>query len=397
MIPDARIRTLHILTSMNRRGAETFAIQLVDRLSRDTFLPSIWTVKPSDLRARYLVPENTVVLSQGPSVDEPSTLRRLRHLVAVLWAWQPHLVQCHGGNALKIGIMAKPFWRSCAYVYTKIGSVHPWLDPRLKRLIYTQFMERVDAIVAVGEQIRREVETVIGPKRPQLLTINTGRDVTPFTRVTPDLIEQKRRELDLDPSDLCLMTVGNLSWEKDPAFLLHVLKDLLPEHPRAKLVYVGEGSLEAELRRQAARDGIADHVRFAGLRSDVPHLLSAADVFLLPSTTEGLPGVLIEAGMAGAPAVSFRVGSVDDVLKDGKTGFVVPAGNRQEFIRRTAHLLRDAGLREQMGREALALCRRDFDIRLSVQRHEALFMELVEAVRRRSPAKSAFTTDQRDL
>jgi glycosyltransferase involved in cell wall biosynthesis len=137
-------------------------------------------------------------------------------------------------------------------------------------------------------------------------------------------------------------------------------------------------------------------VRFAGLRDDVPHLLSAADVFLLPSATEGLPGVLIEAGMAGVPAVSFGVGSVEDILKDGKTGFVVPAGNRQEFTQSTARLLRDGTLRGQMGREAMTLCRRDFDIRRSVKRHEALFIELVDAVRRRSPAKGAFTSDQLD-
>jgi glycosyltransferase involved in cell wall biosynthesis len=178
------------------------------------------------------------------------------------------------------------------------------------------------------------------------------------------------------------MTVGSLSWEKDPGILLDLLARLLPVYPRLRLVYVGEGPMERELREKAARAGLDAFVRFAGLRSDVPQLLAGADVFALPSVTEGLPGVLIEAGMSGIPAVAFGVGSVDDILKDGQTGLVVPPRNVDAFVRATARLLGDGESRTRMGREAMTMCRRDFDIRRSVGRYEALFRELVRASRR---------------
>ena len=393
MVTDGPIRTLHVLTSLNRRGAETFAIQLVDRLSREVFLPSIWTINPFGRSAKYLVPQRTIILSASEPFDRQGAYQTFRRLVRAMRAWRPDLIQCHGGRALKYAMIARPFTRAQAYVYTKIGSVHPWLDPLPKRLFYGFLFEQVDAIVAVGEHVRREVEAVFNPRRPQLLTINTGREVAPFAEATPELVAEKRRELGLEPSDLCLMTVGSLSWEKNPQFLLTMLGDLVPEHPRVKLVYVGEGPLEAELRRLAEREGVADRVRFAGLRGDVPHLLPAADVFLLPSLTEGLPGVLIEAGMAGVPAVAFRVGSVEDILRDGKTGFVVPPGGNAMFKRCTARLLGDPALRKQMGHEALVLCRRDFDIALSVKRHEALFVGLIDAAKRKARGENVSAQD----
>jgi glycosyltransferase involved in cell wall biosynthesis len=292
--------------------------------------------------------------------------------------YQPDLIHCHGGRALKYAMLVRPFWRARAYVYTKIGSVHPWLDPPLKRRLYGFFFEQVDAIVAVGDQVRREVETTFAPRHPRLLTINTGREVAPFEQITPEGAARTRAELGLDPTNVCLMSVGSLSWEKDPMLLLRVFMEIVREHPQVRLVFVGEGPLRSELEQQTARAGIQNHVRFLGVRSDVPQLLSAADIFAVPSITEGLPGVLIEAGMAGLPAVAFDVGSVEDILKDGVTGFVVPERDSTLFARRLVEMICAPDLRRTMGNEALRLCRHDFDIQLSVRRHEVLFDELTK-------------------
>jgi glycosyltransferase involved in cell wall biosynthesis len=381
------IRTLHILTSLERRGAETFAVQLIDRLSRGVFKPAIWTIEPYESQ-RYLIPSRTPVfaLRAGKSIL-PLAVRRLRHLLGVCQEYQPHIIHCHGGRGLKYVIPMKAIWAAQAYVYTKIGSVHPWLDPVPKRLFYGALFERLNAIVAVGEQIRREVEVTFHPRRPRLLTIYTGRDVAPFAAVTPDVARQMRAELALDDTDICLMTVGSLSWEKAPQLLLRLFARMVATDPRLKLVFVGEGPLQLELEADAVRDGLGERVRFLGVRRDVPRVLSAADIFVLPSVTEGLPGVLIEAGMAGLPAVAFRIGAVEEVLNDEETGFVAPPGNAEAFGERVLRLARDPGLRRRMGGEALIRCRRDFDIRRSVERHEALFLELLERSNQRAVAR----------
>lgn len=382
-----RVRTLHILTSLDRGGAETFAVQMIDRLDRDRFAPAIWTTRPP-ATGYPLEPLRTSVLSSHDSGSghDGGTARSLRELLSVLRRVKPHLVQCHGGRALKHAMAVKPLWRAPAYVYNKILSIHPALDSPVKRFLYSFLFEQVDAIVAVGEQVRREVEDAFHPRRPVLLTISNGRDVVPFRSVSPEATEQARRELGLGPGEVCLMFVGRLAWEKDPQSLLRLCADLAPIYPAHKFVLVGGGPLEPDLKQEAVRLGITDRVRFTGVRRDVPTLMSAADLVLLPSVTEGLPGVLIEAGMAGRPAVAYRIAAVEDVLIDGVTGFVVSPGDTEMFKQRVLHLMRHPELRSEMGDQARRRCRRDFDIEASVKRYEDLFHTLVDGARSRDAA-----------
>lgn len=367
------IRTLHILTSLHRRGAETFAVQMIDRLDRARFSPHIWPTRSAH-SDEALVPARTPVLSNG--VDAlPLALWDLQRVLRTV---RPHLIQCHGGRALKYAMALKPIFRPHAYVYNKILSIHPHLDGAARRLPYRFLFEQVDAIVAVGEELRREVEETFHPRRPRVVAINNGRDVRPFLSVTPEVVAARRRELGLDPADVCLMQIG-IAWEKDPQVSLNVFAELASRFRELRLVFVGEGPLLDDLRRESVTRGLADRVRVLGVRRDVPALLAAADIVLMPSITEGLPGVLIEAGMAGRPAVAYEIGSVRDVLDDGRTGYVVPRGNPAALSAQVARLVRYPALRERMGLAAMMRCRRDFDIAFSVRKYEALFSELVSA------------------
>lgn len=384
------IRTLHIMTSLDRRGAETFAVQVIDRLDRERFSPGIWTTR-SAAPENALVPQHTPVFSTHDHGHAPSA-RALRELVHTLRLVRPHLVQCHGGIALTYATAVKLFYKAPAYVYTKISSIHPALDSALRRRIYGILFNQVDAIVAGGEEVRREVEEEFHPRRPRLLTISNGRDVQPFLNVSPELVRQTRQELGLATDDVCLMAVGGLVKVKDPEFVLRLYADLLSSVPTLRLVFVGSGPMEPDLRRQASTLRIDNQVRFLGVRSDVPRLMFAADILVLPSISEGLPGVLIEAGMAGRPAVAFKVGAVTDVLDDGVTGYVVMPRDQDTFRDRVARLARDPALRATMGEEAMRRCRRDFDVQASIARYEHLFTELVEQLLpRRVPVPSART------
>src|SRR3989304_9942469 len=156
------IRTLHIRTSWNRRGAETFAVQLVDRLSRERFDPAIWTITPPG-SGPDLVPQRTRVLRRPARGGWGQSFLSL---LATVRSYRPHLIQCHGGRALKYATLVKPFWRAQAYVYTKIGSVHPLLDHPVKRRFYGLLFEQLDAIVAVGKLLRQEIEAGFHPPSP---------------------------------------------------------------------------------------------------------------------------------------------------------------------------------------------------------------------------------------
>ena len=266
MEPDGRIRTLHLVSSLHRRGAQVCAALLVDHLSRDEFQPAVWAIDPG-LPSGGIMPARTPVLSSNaPGGMRFRRFHAFSELVGALRTLRPHIVHAHGGRALKYAVATKPFWRARGYVYTKIGSIRPWLDHPVKRHFYGILFENVDAIISVADVLREEIEVAFHPVRPRLTTIHTGVDPRPFVEITPARVAATRAQLGLERADICLMMVGSLSWEKNPRLLIALLGEVAAEHPGTRLVLVGEGPLEGAMRQEALQAGLQERIRFLGVR-----------------------------------------------------------------------------------------------------------------------------------
>jgi len=185
-----------------------------------------------------------------------------------------------------------------------------------------------------------------------------------------------RRALGLPADALVVGTVGRLVWQKGHVHLLAAAERLGAELPRARYVIVGAGEEEPRLRAQAAAAGIGERVVFAGYRRDIPVVLAAMDVFVLPSRRENMPQVLLEAMAMARPIVSTASIGVREVVEDGRTGFVVPAGDVGALTDRLRLLASDAGLRERMGAGARARIRNGFTREDMLGRVETLLGEV---------------------
>lgn len=166
--------------------------------------------------------------------------------------------------------------------------------------------------------------------------------------------------LDDDSSPPRLVTVARLSTEKGLDDLLRAVAQLRASGSSVALEVVGDGPQRGELEALAAQLEIADCVRFAGFVSHGPQLIAAldrADVFVLPSRSEGLPHSVVEAMARGLPIVASAVGGLPALLADGG-GVIVPIGDPAALADALAHLLGDPGRRAQMSAEALQTARR---------------------------------------
>lgn len=158
---------------------------------------------------------------------------------------------------------------------------------------------------------------------------------------------EMRHGLGVAPNAPLAVTVARLTEQKNHAALLAALPDIITAQPEFRLVLVGSGPLEDDLRAAAAPWG--ETVLFLGHRRDVPDLLAAADLFVLPSLFEGLPLSLIEAMAAGLPAVASAIGGNDEVVDSGVTGILAPPGQLAAAV---TELLADRGRAAAMGRAA---------------------------------------------
>jgi glycosyltransferase involved in cell wall biosynthesis len=310
---------------------------------------------------------------------ETLRLDRLDELTHWLWERRIDLVHNHAG----IG------WEGHAGVYASretglpvIRTEHlPYLitDPG-QQADHARMLEAVDVLVCVSEGARRTFEEA-GVDPALLCVVRNG---VPDVAVPPDRAGV-RQELGLAERCPLVLTVGRFTPQKNYPTLLDAVPAVLKEHPKAQFVWVGEGPLWDRLYRAVQARGLAGHVHLVGQRSDVPRLMAAADLFVLPSQFEGLPLVILEAMASGLPVVGTRVCGIEEAVEDGVTGRLVPLGNIGALSAAIREGLADAERRMQWSWHA----RTAFDSRWRADRMardmQAVYEELLNSVLRTHP------------
>jgi L-malate glycosyltransferase len=367
------VRLLHVVATGQRRGAEIFAADLVRALHGNGIEQRVAVLRGADRVVDFASPVS--VLRNGgrrlPGVRvDLGTLAALRDLIE---QWRPDVVQVHGGEPLKHAVLAARSSGS-PVIYRRIGSAPPRITRGPGRFGHGQLMRRASRIVAVAEALRREAIDTFGVSPGRVLTIPNAVDATRLGRVRPSL--EVRASLDLPTDAKVLISIGALTWEKDPLAHLEVSSLVRQQHPDLVHVFVGEGPLRPELEQTITKRSLGGRVQLLGTRKDVPDLLSAADVILLASRVEGLPGCLIEAGLVRRPAAAFAVAGVPELVEDGRTGALAPPGDIHRLAGAASQLLSDPNLRMSMGEAAEERCRTRFDIRVIAPVYLDLYREV---------------------
>lgn len=214
----------------------------------------------------------------------------------------------------------------------------------------------------------------------KIVVIRNGVDLTRFSEA-PEA-GRIRRELGIADAAPLVAVVSRLTEMKGLEQFLEAAAALKPRYPEARFLIVGEtapNNLEylPTLQALAARLGITDRVIFAGIRSDVPALLSSVNVSVMPSLNEALSNVLLESMAAGAPTVATRVGGTPEALVDGVSGLLVPPGDSGALARAISRLLDDAPLAARLGNEARTRIADAFSVGKMVSATENLYCELL--------------------
>jgi glycosyltransferase involved in cell wall biosynthesis len=186
-----------------------------------------------------------------------------------------------------------------------------------------------------------------------------------------------RAELGVPPDDLLAVTVAGLRSEKGYDVLLQTARLLADRDVPVRFAAAGDGPLEHELAERHRELGLEDRFRFLGHRDDALALMTAADLFVLPSHQEGLPVVLMEATSVGTPIVATSVGGVPQVIVAGVNGLLVTPGRADLLADALERLSTDPELRERLGKQAAAEGAR-FDIARARGEIEQIYRQILD-------------------
>ena len=218
----------------------------------------------------------------------------------------------------------------------------------------------------VGQRLRGTTREVVIPNGIQL----------PASPTTADRL-RARKSLGVTESDFVVGIVARLSAQKAHEVLFEAVAACAASVPQVRLVVIGGGDRESELRELARQLSIGSRTIFFGIRRDVPDLLPGLDVACLSSVHEGVPITLIEAMAAGLPIVATDCGSVRDIVEDGEQGFVVPVGDVENFADRLRRLANDEPLRTQFGKSGRARVESEFRIQNTARKYEELLTDVL--------------------
>lgn len=263
--------------------------------------------------------------------------------------------------------------------------VMPSLDVKTKTKLHQKvewFTLRhfCDRVIAVSEEARQYHLSISGASNGQVKTIYNGIDLTTFSNM--DLAQERsqvRAELGIPPEADVLVTVAVLRPPKGMQFLIRAMPAILASHPNTYYLVVGSGSHREALVEEVSRAGVNERIIFAGMRKDVPRLLAASDIFVLPTLTEALPTVLAEAMAARLPLIASRVGGIPEMIIEGQNGFLVEPEDQESLSRVCIRLLKHQEERATMGSEGWRIVNQKFSIQRQVEQLKDLYLEQLRA------------------
>lgn len=251
---------------------------------------------------------------------------------------------------------------------------------RYRRLTYwanAVTYRRNSAVIAVSQAVADTIKPWSAPRQGRVTVVHHGVEVGQAVRDGASSA-RARAMLGLPPEAFVIGTVGNLTAKKDQATMLAAVARLKADIPVLRLVLVGSGPLETELKEQARRLGISDIVLFTGMRNDVPAILPALDVFCLSSSHEGLSIALVEALLTGLPTVATNVGGLPEVITHEIEGLLVPPADPAAFAAALRRLYDEPASRQAMSLAAVARARY-FDAGAATRRIEQIYDTVIPA------------------
>ena len=304
----------HVVNSLETGGLENGVVNLVN-MAGDRFRHCVVCMTTEGSFRERLRPEIEIVaLGKRPGKD----LRALWRLVRLLRRLQPDVV--HSRNwATFDAVLAARVARVPVVVHGEHGRdiTDPLgANPRRKRL-RRALAPLVDRFVTVSRDLATWLTDQIRVPAHKVVTIHNGVDLTRFGARCR---QEARARLGIPPDGLVVGTVGRLDPVKDQAGLVEAFAGLRAKRSDAILIIAGDGPCREPLADLIMRRGLQDRVRLLGERRDIPEVLSAMDVFVLPSIAEGMSNTVLEAMATGLPVVATRVGGNPEIVEDGVTG-----------------------------------------------------------------------------
>ncbi len=377
MLNTQRKTIMHLIATNFYGGPEKQIVEHLLRLRKEEYRGVVTSFIENNAPNEILARAKTASLDQyGIPMSGPIDVRALFMLVTLLKRERVDILCAHGYKSTILGWIAArmngtpviAFSRGYTAENRKVA-FYEWLD----RLV----LRKVDGIVAVSAGQSRTLDAlgVHGCKR---WVVHNAALINHVKNGEGEELRQSiNNHFHIPKDSMLVVTAGRLSPEKGHRFLVEAIALMRGVSENVCFLFCGDGVCRYDLERQADHLGVGWRCRFAGFRHDIEKIFRAMDIMALPSLTEGLPNVVLEAFACGKPVVATAVGGVPEIVVHGENGLLVPPGRPDLIADALTQLLADPQRMFSMGRQGYRKVKDEFSFDAQAQVLMGIYREFI--------------------
>jgi len=363
------LKVLHLLQGLNIGGLEKVVISLVKRVDKERYTPSLCcfdNLGPLVSSIPKGIKVHLLQRKQGIDYWYPLKLARLLKSEGI------QILHLHNSTAFFYGTIAGKIARIPAIIYTEHARDSlPDVRIRITEKVLSYF---IDKAVVVADYLKHNLIKYQWFNPLKITVIPNGVDEEEFKDLPEG--ERVKRELGLSPDQKVIGMIARLDPIKNHWCLLRAMQRIAREFQNVVLLIVGDGPLKEELISMIRDYGLQGRVFLLGARDDIPRILTAIDIFVICSKSEGLPMTLIEAMASGKAIVASRIGGIPEIIKNKINGILVSSGNPEELAESISSLINKPELMEELGLVAKKTFCSRFTLQSMVQSYEDIYMKI---------------------
>ena len=375
-----QLKILYLINSMSAGGAESLIYNWASYIKSSSVLSKEISIEICTLSApghfgNKLIKQGIPVHSLGlSSVYDPWAVIRITKF---LDGANYDIIHVHLFPSSLFASLASLKFKKLCWIFTEHSVWNrrrqwKWFKP-IDRFIYSRYVQ----ILAVSTPVQDSLIAWLPEFTAKTQVLPNAVNINQFV-ISVTTRNAKRQELGIRPEQTVLLFIGRLTEAKGVDVLLRALSGAEEWEENCVLLIVGEGSQKKYLENLGQSLGLVRKVRFLGVCEDIPELLAAADVFVLPSRWEGLPMVILEAMAAGKLIIATTVGGIPEVIEDGKTGLLVRAEDVESLRNVLESVVADVSLREKLGVAAKNRVKQLFSIETRMRQLISIYNDILQ-------------------
>ncbi len=377
-VSEARLRVLYLIDSLGQGGAEHLLVRYLEALPAAGVDPTVVVIQDRDGNPLAPAVTGLGVALETLHIDRLRRRGALARVGAAIDRHAPDLVHTQLEFANILGTIAarRRGIPTVATLHT-LDLPRPWSRDAVRFRLMARVLASRSRVIAVSESAGAHFSERSGARRGVVTTLYNGIDLDRFLGPHPAAADNLRLSLGIPAGSRIVVTVAVLRPPKGIGDLIAALPAVALGVPDTHLVIAGDGPARPDLEAAAAAHGVGNRVHFLGHRTDVDEVLAGADLFVLPSHTEALPTVLIEAMASGLPVVATTVGGIPEMVERGSSALLVPPHEPELLAEAITRVLTSPLQAAAMGTAGRRIARHRFDVNRQVGELVAEYRRIV--------------------